>query len=188
VSVEDPSGPIGISVAGVGGTIPAGSGRRAVVLAVPAGATGDIAVTLTGAGVSFARPALQRGAVPSPFERQPAGVTLALCQRYFAKTFPPAVAPAQNAGLSAALVAHAIVANALPVLRWAYPVPMRAVPTLTFFNPTAANAQWSAGGVNAVASATLPPTSEAASIATAATPTLAPGALAAIHAVADGEL
>ncbi len=188
VSVEDPSGPLGVTVAGASGTIPAGSGRRSVALAVPAGATGDVAVTFTGSGVSFARPALQLGAVPGPFERLPAGATLALCQRYFAKTFPPAVAPAQNAGLSGALVAHAVVANAIPVLRWAFPVPMRAVPVLAFYNPSAANGQWSAGGVAAVASATLPATRDAAYIATAAAPTIAAGTLAAVHATADAEL
>jgi hypothetical protein len=112
----------------------------------------------------------------------------ALCQRYFAKTFPPAVAPAQNAGLSGALVAHAVVANAIPVLRWAFPVPMRAVPVLAFYNPSAANGQWSAGGVAAVASATLPATRDAAYIATAAAPTIAAGTLAAVHATADAEL
>jgi hypothetical protein len=115
-------------------------------------------------------------------------MTLALCQRYFAKTFAQGVAPAGNAGFGGALVAHAIVANAIPALRWQYPAPMRAVPALTFYNPSAANAQWSAGGVNAAASGMVPATAEAAVIQTAAAPTIAAGTMAAIHVTADAEL
>jgi hypothetical protein len=190
LSVDNPSGAVSVSVAGVTGTITAGSGRRTVALALPAATTGDAAVTLSGSGVSFARPVLNLGPLPAPYERLPAGNTLALCQRYFAKTFPIGVAPAGNAGYGGALVAHAVVANAIPAVRWQYPVPMRTVPALGFYNPAAVNAQWSAGGVDAAASVTVPTTATAAAIAVqaGATPTLTAGTLTAVHVTADAEL
>ncbi|HEX2552060.1 MAG TPA: DUF2793 domain-containing protein [Microvirga sp.] len=190
LSVENPTAPVSVSVAGIAGVIAAGPGRRAVALAVPSGATGDVTVTLSGSAVSFARPLLNLGPAAAPFERLSPGATLALCQRYFAKTFAPAIAPAGNAGTGGALVGHAPVANAIPTLRWQYPVPMRAVPVLAFYNPVAANGQWSVGGVDAAASATVPTTADAAAIGVqaGATPTLAAGALTAIHVTADAEL
>jgi hypothetical protein len=190
LSVEDPSGTLSVSVAGVSGTISAGPGRRSAALVLPGGAGGDVTVTLSGSGVSFARPSLSRGALAAPFERLPAGATLALCQRYFAKTFAADVTPAGGAGYGGALLAHAAVADTIPTLRWPFPVPMRAAPVLAFYNPAAANAQWSAGGVNAAVSAVAPPTADAAAIGgqAGATPTLAAGTLTAIHATADAEL
>ena len=190
LSVENPSAALSVAVAGVSGTIPAGSGRRAVALVLPDTATGDVTVILSGSGVSFARPCLNLGPLAAPFERLPAGTTLALCRRYFAKTFAAGVAPAGNAGYGGALLAHAAVANAIPTIRWQYPVPMRAVPVLAFYNPAAADAQWSAGGVDAAASASVPTTADAAAIGVpvGATPTLAAGTPAAIHVTADAEL
>jgi hypothetical protein len=188
VSVENLTASLTVNVGGASGTITAGSGRRFCLITVPAAATGDVAVTLSAPNLSFARPMVQTGTEPGPFERLPAGVTMALCQRYFAKTFPLATIPASNAGLSGALVSHAIVANAIPIVRWAFPAPMRAVPTLTFFNPTGSGATWSAGGVAAVASPTVAATRDAAYVGNTGTPSIAAGALTAIHATADAEL
>lgn len=65
------------------------------------------------------------------------------CQRYFSKTFGLATLPAQNAGRSGELFYTCAVAGVkdqgFPVR---FPVPMRAAPTLTFYNPSAANALW----------------------------------------------
>jgi hypothetical protein len=67
---------------------------------------------------------------------------------------------------------------------------MRTVPALGFYNPAAVNAQWSAGGVDAAASVTVPTTATAAAIAVqaGATPTLTAGTLTAVHVTADAEL
>jgi hypothetical protein len=110
-----------------------------------------------------------------------------LCQRYYAKTFPQGTAPANNAGLPGCIVNYAIVANALPLVRWQYPVPMRAVPVLTFFNPGSSNANWTSGGVSAIAP---PATISADSVRLAASgpPTIPAGTFAGIHVVADAEL
>jgi hypothetical protein len=150
-------------------------------------ATGNVTLTLSGSGVSFARPVLNRGAAPEPFERLPPGLALMLCQRYYAKTFPLGTAPAQDAGLPGALVSYAVVANSIPAVRWQFPVPMRATPTVTFYNPILANAQWSQGGANAVL-AMSSATPDSIRISTATVPAVSPGAFCAIHAVAEAEL
>lgn len=73
----------------------------------------------------------------------PAQVELALCQRYYWKTFDLGTAPAQNAGVN--IGEHlfpAITAGATSQRgpRLYFPVFMRAAPTVTTYNPSAANA------------------------------------------------
>lgn len=65
------------------------------------------------------------------------------CQRFYSKTFPQLTAPAQNAGVSGALRGMVAIAGAVTTsstIQWRFPVPMRVAPTLTFYNPSAANA------------------------------------------------
>jgi hypothetical protein len=85
---------------------------------------------------------------PSPnftsFENTPFVINLLRCQRYFEKTFPYATAPAQNAGAASAFVLPATKAAAtnnyifFPFLAQKR---ITAAP-LTFYNPSAANAQF----------------------------------------------
>lgn len=76
------------------------------------------------------------------FESLPFDSQLTRCLRYYFKTFPLATAPAQNAGLAGAFRFIAGKAGAaaeygtLP-----YTVRMRGAPTVTFYNPSATNAQ-----------------------------------------------
>ena len=58
---------------------------------------------------------------------------------YYWKSFPIATAPAQNAGTTGAVGATGA-ANFLAPLT--FPVPMRASPTITTFNPSATNTSW----------------------------------------------
>ncbi len=83
------------------------------------------------------------GSVATPFEHRPYGAELALCQRYYCKTFPIGVAPVQNVGnTTGALGSVGVTTVTGPYHQWNYPVPMRAAPTVTTFNPRAANANW----------------------------------------------
>jgi hypothetical protein len=86
---------------------------------------------------------LERGSTATPFEFRSIGDELALCQRYFAKTFNQSVAPAQNAGTDGALVGTSSVTNVAFGSSWWFPVTMRAVPTIVTFAPDAASANWS---------------------------------------------
>jgi hypothetical protein len=64
------------------------------------------------------------------------------CSRFYAKSFALATAPAQNAGLTGAWRGNAAQAGAVAFVHGfiPFPVPLRAAPAVTFFNPSAANA------------------------------------------------
>jgi hypothetical protein len=74
--------------------------------------------------------------------RDPASA-LRLAQRYYTMTFPQGTAPGQNAGLAGALCvpAPSTTAGTLGVM-WQFPVPMALTPTITTYNPGAANGSW----------------------------------------------
>ncbi|HFF5960588.1 TPA: hypothetical protein ACGCF7_000420 [Stenotrophomonas maltophilia] len=80
ISVENPSGSIAVSVGGTTATITAGSGRRGVTV-TPSG-SGNMTVQLTGTGVTYSRPQLERGSAATAFECRPAAIEWALCRRY----------------------------------------------------------------------------------------------------------
>jgi hypothetical protein len=67
---------------------------------------------------------------------------LKTCKRYYHSTFPAGTAPAQNAGITGALLSSMYVSGAgTYAFHDNFPVIMRAVPTITTYNPSAANAQ-----------------------------------------------
>ncbi len=69
---------------------------------------------------------------------------IAKCQRYYYKTFDIDVAPAQNAGVAGCARGIAGKAGAIglaAIIPIRFPVRMFATPTITTFNPSAANAQ-----------------------------------------------
>jgi hypothetical protein len=172
--------------------------RLGVSGAAPSGAFAPSPITVAGAAAgqpitvefnagTLGRAQLEAGPAATPFERRSLAEELRLCQRYFAKTFAPAAAPAQNAGFDGSLFTYAILANAIPAVRWQLPVQMRAAPAMTYFNPAAANAQWSTGGVNAGTASAPAPTADSVVIV-ATGPTIAAGSFTAIHATASAEL
>jgi hypothetical protein len=81
-------------------------------------------------------PWVNLGAAPAPYT----------IGRYYSKTFPLGTVPAQNAGTSGALCSsydNMVLSFPLnPGFNWNYPQEMRAVPTVTLYNPSAANANW----------------------------------------------
>ena len=86
---------------------------------------------------------LEAGSVATDFEQRSFNEQLALCQRYYWKTFPYGTVPAQNAGTTGAWWAGCLTAgaNLVPLGGIKFPQQMRAAPTLTSYNPSAANAQ-----------------------------------------------
>lgn len=67
---------------------------------------------------------------------------LAKVQRQYAKTFNPGVAVAQNSGstLGAFCISHPIAAAVTSAATWRYAQPMRIIPAITSYNPSAGNA------------------------------------------------
>jgi len=89
---------------------------------------------------------LEVGTVATPFERRHFGQELALCQRYYQKTFEQSIAPAQNAGGAGGLTAPGSVANVSFNASWWFACPMRAQPTVVTFAPDQASADWTDQG------------------------------------------
>jgi hypothetical protein len=85
---------------------------------------------------------LEAGSIATPFERRPFTTELALCQRYYCKTFVYGTAPAQNAGVVGSLYSSGSPEAVTPGLfrmDWEYPMWMRAAPAHVLYNPSAAN-------------------------------------------------
>lgn len=134
---------------------------------------------------------IELGSVGSNFEVKLPGEELRLCMRYYWKSFPQAVAVAQNAGLTGYIGLSQYLAGATSQCTGtiSLPVCMRASPIFTSYNPSAANAQ----GRN-ISSATdvsaLSITGTDASFNTSFTGAAGGGAgtTVAVHITADAEL
>jgi hypothetical protein len=86
---------------------------------------------------------VEEGVGASPFEALPQDVVLDRCRRYYRKSFAIGTAPAQNVGSTVgAALAVSHVAAALFGDHVEFDTSMRAAPTVTTFNPIAANANW----------------------------------------------
>jgi hypothetical protein len=87
---------------------------------------------------------LEVGSVATPFERRDYGRELILCQRYACASFPLGTAWGQNAGTAGAFSYIVIVGGTSAGfgISMPFPVTMRANPTLTYYNPSAANDKW----------------------------------------------
>jgi hypothetical protein len=82
---------------------------------------------------------LEPGTVATPFERRSFGAELALCQRYFAKTYDTGTVPGTvtSAGAISTNVNGAWVYA--PSGTWCFPVAMRTQPTITLYSTANAN-------------------------------------------------
>ncbi len=85
---------------------------------------------------------LELGAKATPFDVRPQGEVLRDCQRYYSKSFNIATAPAQNAGRIGSVAG--VASTTLFIRDVRFPVSMRTTPTITTYNPSAANANWRA--------------------------------------------
>jgi hypothetical protein len=133
---------------------------------------------------------LEVGSSATGFEYRQYGQELALCQRYFAKTFDIATAPASNTGQQGALLTVCGSGTGVSVgyiATWFYPVSMRASATITTYNPSLAGQSgwYTSGGVN-IAAATGNQGNSGAIVYNNATATS--GTNGAIHLTASAEL
>ena len=133
VSVEDPSGPVQVSVGGATGTISAGTGRRGVQV-TPSG-SGHMIVQLTATGATYSRPKVERGSVATPLVPDDEALELLLCRRYYRKSYNLDVAPGANSGQGL----FVILLQTLPVASYSAGVqipfdsPMRDTPAVTIY-------------------------------------------------------
>lgn len=91
---------------------------------------------------------LERGTVATPFEYRNYQQELAMCQRYYCKTFSIGTAPGNNVTSTGALKgALRSGTTTEPSANWKFPVSMRTEPTVTLYNTGSGTAgQWSADG------------------------------------------
>lgn len=83
---------------------------------------------------------IEIGGISTPFDRRPFNVELAECQYLYRKTFPYATAPAQSGGNTGAVVVYTGTGVTGTVGATVSYQPMRVAPTVTSYNPGAANA------------------------------------------------
>jgi hypothetical protein len=85
---------------------------------------------------------LEEGSFATPFEQRPIGTELALCQRYFCKSFNVNVSPGHNI-VPGMLASHEPIASnttsggTIHIGQGKFPVTMRTTPTIVFYNPNA---------------------------------------------------
>lgn len=88
---------------------------------------------------------LELGSVATPIQFTPFEEELQRCQRYYEKSFYYSVAPAQNVGLASGYFSFATVGTGGVATNSpsgpSFKVTKRSVPTVTLYNPSAANAQ-----------------------------------------------
>jgi hypothetical protein len=113
---------------------------------------------------------------------------LALCQRYFCKTFPLTTTPASAAGQAGSAFGNRAYGaqTAVYVFYWQFPVSMRATPTITTYSPSAAGSAWFDEDGAAKTAAVGSSSNNATTIYNSAAAT--PNKLALIHATAEIEL
>jgi hypothetical protein len=108
-------------------------------------ATGAVSVVGTSSATFYITGVqLEKGSTATEFEQRGIGTELALCQRYYAKTFPMSTAPANGIGSYDGVFYSETPSGIMPVAMWQFPVNMRAAPTITTFNMRAGgtSGQW----------------------------------------------
>jgi hypothetical protein len=109
-------------------------------------ATGAVSVVGTnGATFYITGVQLEKGSTATSFDYRPYGTELALCQRYFCKTYDVNVVPGTESSTGG--IFTTITNAGVMQVTWAFPVNMRAAPTVTAYNmTTGAAGTWRDGG------------------------------------------
>jgi hypothetical protein len=119
-------------------------------------ATGATSVVGTnGANFYITGVQLEAGTTASPFEYRQYGTELALCQRYYQKTFNQSTVPVNNIG--AAYLQISLMNGQEPQITFPLPVTMRTAPSVTLYNPyfSSPTGQWSQGSLSSSNARTL---------------------------------
>ena len=132
---------------------------------------------------------LEKGSTATSFDYRPYGTELALCQRYYQKSFPQGTAPAQNAGTTGCAFGQSAAASGCAPCWVNFPVVMRATPTtFTAYNPSAANASWRNVSAGTDVNSQLYSSSAASIYIIGNTQTVGQYQITAIHYTVDAEL
>jgi len=137
--------------------------------------------------VDIAQVQVEEGTVPTPFEHRPYGTELALCQRYYFKTFNQSVVPAQAADPSGSLTGSSSVNDISFISTMKLPVSMRIAPNpVKTYSTTHSDINWSDQAGKQPTSSVLAAGENAISVR--ATGSIAAGGAHSIHITAEAEL
>jgi hypothetical protein len=102
----------------------------------PTGATNLVGTN--GATLYITGVQLEKGTQATSFDFRDYGRELALCQRYFQKTYPQASVPGNTSGSQSGAMFSTVPAstNYPNIGLWSFPVTMRTAPTVVAYNPT----------------------------------------------------
>lgn len=100
------------------------------------------ALSVTGATFQITGLQFEPGVKCTPYSMLKRQDEEAVCCRLYRKTFPRGTAPAQNAGVAGAVTVRNPIAVGDPSVYIPFEPPMAASPTITTYNPSAANANW----------------------------------------------
>lgn len=89
-----------------------------------------------GSQFDFAMLQLEYGDVATPFEVLPAAIILALCQRYYEKSYEPAVAPGSSSTLGRISRSQSAAAAGNNFQNYSFKVQKRIPPAVVIFNPS----------------------------------------------------
>lgn len=137
--------------------------RYSTQISVPAAATTGIEIEFSVAAQTsgtwtIGNAQFEKSPTATAFDVRPFGLEINLCLRYFEKSFAQGTAPAQNAGVNNSLRVPQVVgaSSAQPALfSFNYKIIKRTnAPSVTFYNPSAANAQARNSSANVDCSAT----------------------------------
>jgi hypothetical protein len=132
---------------------------------------------------------LEKGSTATSFDYRPYGTELALCQRYYQKSFPQGTAPVQNAGTTGCAFSQSAAANGCAPCWVNFPVVMRAAPTtITTYNPSATNGNWRNLDTNTDVNSVIYSSSQSNMFIAANTQTVGQYQIVAIHYTASAEL
>lgn len=124
------------------GTASATANGAAVTKGVPFAVTAGVDLTIKFSGGTVKHPQLEAGNIATAFEHRPYGIELALCQRYYQKSFPMATAPATGAGTTGAAHFRQQGGAASPAMcNVSFNQRMRVAPTMVLYNPVTASAE-----------------------------------------------
>jgi hypothetical protein len=132
-------------------TVTSSRARYTASISIPSAATTGIQILFTvGAQISgtwvIDTVQLEKSATATSFDYRSIGTELALCQRYYEKTFDQTLKPAQNTSNFANAIAAGSNGGTASAgvwsTSWSFAAVKRVAPTVVTYSPSAANANW----------------------------------------------
>lgn len=172
--------------------------RYGAVFDVPASARNLVLLVFsdsqlaTSSGIAISQVTVADGQAIQDWSPQSYAEELSRVQRFYSKSFAVDTAPAQNAGVAGSVRGYVNIAGATAgqIMGARWPVLMRAAPTVTFYNPSAANAfvRNTAGATDATATTAAATHEQSMDVTFTGIAAWAVGQALAVHYSADAEI